>query len=153
MEAKDLDVFVQGVLEYFRSVLQVEPDIGTPYLQNTQSGNVILDYTGIIGISGSYRGAIYITCEKEILVDLVHHFLGVENPDEQAIRDMAGEVANTIAGNVSKAFGNSFQISVPIIMNGTPNYLALPLEIPAYVIPLKIKDKNAALVVGFKRYE
>ncbi|MCS6984349.1 MAG: chemotaxis protein CheX [Leptospiraceae bacterium] len=153
MEAKELDVFIQGVIAYFKEVLGEDPEIGTPYLQNTQDKSHLYDYTGIIGLSGSYRGAIYITCEQGILLDIVERFLGIKNPEAQHLRDMAGELANTIAGNVSRVFGNAFHISVPIIMNGTPNYLALPIEIPAYVIPISVRGKKAALVVGMRKNE
>ena len=56
--------FVWSVWNFFQSSTKVEPVVGTPYLFDSFEHD---DYTGIIGVSGNQRGAVYFTMCQELL--------------------------------------------------------------------------------------
>jgi chemotaxis protein CheX len=142
-------VFVDSVNNYFEELTQERSETGLPYIKGEEN-LVLADYTGMIGISGNRKGFVYITGPKGIFSDLVEVILRRDNPSSEQIMDMAGEVANTVSGNVRKAFGSEFMISVPAIIEGKPTNFKLPGDVPVYVIPIKWRGHEAHIVVGIK---
>jgi chemotaxis protein CheX len=61
--------------------------------------------------------------------------------------DLVGEIANTISGNVREAYGSDFLISVPVIIEGKKREIALPGNVPTFVIPLMWRHHKLYLVV------
>ncbi len=53
----DLQIFVAGAQHYFNQIGAEAVSVGTPYLIEARE-KVIYDYTGVIGISGRYRGCV-----------------------------------------------------------------------------------------------
>lgn len=147
MNAQDIEVFTHGILRYFAEVSGAQAEVGAPFLKGKDT--VILDYTGAIGISGDRKGGVYFTAGRRALEDLVQAVVGVE-ADEDALKDMAGEIANTIAGNARESFGSNFMISIPMVVVGMPNTIEMPTRVPTYVIPIVWKDHKAFLVVGIE---
>ena len=93
-------------------------------------------------------GGIYVTCGLPFLIDLIPKVIGTSDNSPAMIKDMVGELANTISGNATKAFGKNFNISVPIILEGVPKSLTLPIDTPTYVIPVQWQSHKLFLVVG-----
>ncbi len=149
MTDSEVKIFIDCLTGFFGSVSGTDASSGVPYVKN-EGESVLLNYTGVIGISGKRKGCLYITCDRDMLADCVSIFLGEEQPSEIAIKDMVGEIANTVAGNARESFGMEFLISVPIIINGKPKNVELPLEIPTYVIPINWKQYQSFLVVGIE---
>ena len=59
MNDQDVNVFIDSVVNYFNQVSGERPEVFAPYLRGEESP--ALDFTGIIGISGPHRGAVYFT--------------------------------------------------------------------------------------------
>jgi chemotaxis protein CheX len=148
MSEQELRCFIDVVVRYFTEVTGEPCEMGVPYVKDASP--VISDYTGLIGISGSRKGAIYITSPREMLAAVTSVILGEETPAEEYIIDMAGEIANTIAGNVRETFGSSFMISVPIVIKGAPEDVLFRLAPPVFIIPLKWRNCSSYLVVGLE---
>lgn len=149
MNPDDLQVFIKEITAYFKEVTGVDAQIDVPY--NKGSENLLLDFTGFIGISGERKGGLYITCSHEMLKDLTSIILQGEEADEETILDMIGEIANTIAGNVRTTFGKNFMISVPSIFQGQPEDFRIVLKTPVIVIPINWKNYKAYLVLGLEK--
>lgn len=148
MNEEELKIFIDAVIHYFEQVTGEKSKMGIPYIKN--SDPVVLDCTGVIGISGNKKGCIYFTGTKEIFKEVAATVLGPDLVDDDAIVDIAGEISNTIAGNVRKSFGSSFMISVPIVLKGRPNDIVLRLNPPVYVIPIQWRGHKAFLTVGLE---
>ncbi len=148
MEERDIQVFVDGTTHYFNHMSDEPAEVRTPYLIE-HNESVLYDYSGIIGVSGSRRGNVYFTAPRQLL----HHLLiahGEEELTHEHTCDMVGEIANTISGNARRELGSEFMISVPIIMDGKPNQMLLSKESRSFVIPIKWRQYNAALVVSLR---
>lgn len=146
MKEEKIQVFIDGVNRYFNEVNKLNVEIGTPYLVENEKPQAH-DYTGIIGISGGrYKGCVYFTAPTVLLKHLLLSMREDDNSDEN-MRDLVGEIANTISGNARGEFGETFMISVPVVISGAPNDIYLPKGSRSYVIPLKCKNYHSAIVV------
>lgn len=148
MTELELKYFVDVVVNYFQDISGEPSEMGIPFVKEKET--VLLDYTGLIGISGAKKGAIYLTASKDMLSEITSILLGYESPEEDLVVDMAGEIANTIAGNVRENFGASFMISVPIILKGCPEDVIIRMVPPIFIIPIKWRKYSAFLAVGLE---
>ena len=145
MYEKTLQIFIDGVVNYFGHTSDKSVIVGTPFLAENKDPTA-MDYTGIIGVSGPQKGCVYFTAPRIFLKHLLLS-IGEPNTEEENIIDIVGEVANTISGNARKEFGKEFMISVPVVVEGAPSAIHLPKELRSYVIPINWKAYNGAIVV------
>lgn len=149
MKEEKLQVFIDGVHNYFEQLNKQEITVGTPFLVEN-SNPPAYDITGIIGITGPNNGCVYYTAP----VGLLRHLLiAMEEPDLSVsnLMDLVGEVANTIAGNARSEYGPEFDISVPVVMRGVPDEIHLPRSARSYVIPVDWTDFTSAIVICLQR--
>ena len=85
-----------------------------------------------------------------MLSDLARIILDLDKVGKEDIRDLVGEIANTISGNVREAYGSDFLISVPVIIEDRRKEIKLPDNIPSFVIPLMWRDYKLYLVVSLE---
>lgn len=145
MKENNLNFFVDSILNYFKQTTGKEAVVGIPYLKEEEA--VVLDFTGIIGISGKQKGSIYLTATHKMLEELGTIILADIDYGQEELKDLVGEIANTIAGNVRDVYGSSFLISVPAVVVGRPHDIRFPEELPVFVIPIKWQKYQAFLVV------
>jgi chemotaxis protein CheX len=145
MAEKTLQVFIDGVVRFFEHTSDKHVKVGTPYLVENNSP-AAYDITGIIGISGPYRGCVYFTAPRILLKHLLMA-IGETDTRNEHLFDLVGEVANTISGNARSTFGHDFMISVPVMLEGAPNNIHLPKDSRSYVIPVYWKTYHAAVVI------
>ena len=141
------NLFINSVSNYFKHLTEIDSDMKVPYLKESE-GLVLKDFTGMIGISGSRKGFVYISANREMFADLINMFIGIEDPSEEDILDMAGEISNVVAGNVRANLGANFMISVPTVFEGMPDELNIPDNVSMYVIPIKWNNHEAFVVLG-----
>jgi chemotaxis protein CheX len=66
----------------------------------------------------------------------------------ETMRDLVGEVANTISGNARRDFGREFVISVPSVLSGEkPDIPHRPGQ-RAFIIPINWRSHSAKLIVS-----
>ena len=145
MNETDLHFFIDSTVNYFEEVTNEKAASGIPYIKDDEP--VVLEYTGIIGISGKRKGSIYVTASEEMLKAIAKVILGLEDVGKEDIKDLIGEIANTISGNVRQAYGSDFMISVPVVVEGKAKDIKLPDNIQSFVIPITWQDHKSFLVV------
>lgn len=150
MKEKRLQVFIDGVNRYFHETNDIDIEIGTPYLVENKMPEVH-DFTGIIGISGPYRGSVYFTAPSVLLRHLLVS-IGETDCSEDNMMDLVGEIANTISGNARIEYGEEFLISVPLVVRGIPDEIHLPKDARSFVIPITWKHYNAAIVICLQAF-
>ncbi|PID64655.1 MAG: chemotaxis protein CheX [Gammaproteobacteria bacterium] len=137
---------MECVERYFTKVNNTGVTIGTPYIVEN-STPAAHDMTGIIGVSGPYKGCVYYTAPKVLLTHLLAS-IGENDFSEENVRDLIGEITNIIAGNAREEFGKEFMISVPVVISGTPDNIQLPQGARSFVIPIYWKSYESLLVVS-----
>jgi len=145
MNETDLHFFIDSTLNYFDEVTSSKANTGIPYIKD--EAPVALEYTGIIGISGERKGSVYITTSEEMLREIAHIILGTKEVKREDIKDLVGEMANTISGNVRQAYGSDFMISVPVVVEGKAKDIKMPDNIQSFVIPINWSEHKSFLVV------
>ena len=103
------------------------------------------EYTGVIDISGARKGIVYFTARRAMLMVLLMRMHETDS-SEETIKDLVGEVANTISGNARRDFGKNFLISVPTVIANEPDKVTAPHS-RSYVIPINWRTHSAKLVV------
>lgn len=139
-------VFTDAVKHYFSQIAGEAVVIDTAFLA-MDGCPVCYDYTGLISVSGGFRGCVYFSAPRVMLRHLlIAH--GESDHREAHLLDVVGEVANTFSGNVRDHFGPGFTISTPIAVPGRPEFLqqAEHPERPM-VISVTWKSYTAAIVV------
>jgi chemotaxis protein CheX len=141
LDQNDLCVFIDALSHFFSQLTREDAEVRPSYLSAGESPTQ--DYTGLISISGQYHGKVYFSAPSALL----RHLLlaqGETHVSEANLLDQVGEVANTLAGNARRYFGDRFVISVPQTLRGVPQ--ATDSTRP-FVIPLSWKKYQALLVV------
>ena len=145
LDAEEVRTFVQGTVHFFETATGHAATVGSPYLCIDKSA-VVQDYAGVIGISGNREGKVYFTAPRGML-SVMLMCMNETDTGEQNVRDLVGEVANTISGNARRDFGKDFMISVPTVVAGEPEKVVTPDNIRSFVIPINWRSHSAQLVV------
>ncbi len=106
------------------------------------------EYTGVINISGKREGVVYFTAPKAMLTVLL---MKMQENDfsHETMRDLVGEVANTISGNARRDFGRDFVISVPSVLVGREARACRSRPgVRSFIIPINWRSHSAKLVVA-----
>lgn len=143
------NLFINSVNNYFRHLTEIDSKLNVPYLKESD-GLVLKDFTGMIGISGNRKGFVYISAQRDMYEDLIKIFIGIDDPSDEDILDMAGEISNVVAGNVRANLGANFMISVPVVFQGMPSQLKIPDDVSIYVIPIIWNSHEAYVVIGLQ---
>jgi chemotaxis protein CheX len=144
LKEAEVRTFVEGTTNFFETSAQQAATVGSPYLV-TDGKPGTYEYTGIIGISGARKGIVYFTARRAMLTVLLMRMQETDS-SEEIIKDLVGEVANTISGNARRDFGKNFIISVPTVIANDPEKVIAPHS-RSYVIPINWRTHSAKLVV------
>lgn len=143
MKAEKLNVFIESVMSFYSQIGSELKEISTPYL-NENDQPLGYDFSGIISISGPSTGCVYVSAPSIMLREMLKV---MDEPDISInnLKDLVGEVANTVSGNARTEFGPDFIISPPVIVEGIPSPSYLPKNKRAYIIPYHWHGKDALI--------
>jgi chemotaxis protein CheX len=141
----EIRTFVEGATQYFEVSARQPAAVGSPYLV-TEGPPAVHEYTGVIGISGKRKGAVCFTAPRSMLMVLLMR-MNETDTSEANMRDLVGEVANTISGNARRDFGHDFVISVPSVLSQEDGKFAPPTHARPFVIPINWRSHSAKLIV------
>jgi chemotaxis protein CheX len=145
MDDQDIQVFITGVRRYFESLrADAKVVIEPPFIKDKE--RPLLEYTGIIGISGKAHGAVCFTANGLMLENILG-FLNESPSSQEMLCDLVGEIANTLSGNAREEFGRDFLISVPVVATEKDSSFRFPEEGRNYVIPIIWQAQKAYLLV------
>lgn len=145
LHEQELKIFVEGTTNFFEVAAQQAASLGSPYL--AEDPPQLHDYTGVINVSGKREGVVYFTAPKAMLAVLLMKMQETDFSHE-TMRDLVGEVANTISGNARRDFGGDFVISVPSVLSGETGSVAPKTGTRSFIIPINWRSHCAKLVVS-----
>ncbi len=147
MEARDIQVFIDVITGYFKSISGEEAEMGVPYVLSSTDRN--LSISAGIAVSGSHRGQLLFSTGEALLNDVAREIIN-EDISGDDLEDMAGEVINTIAGNMRRHLGSEYFISVPAVRRGLELASLFTQNPPAFMVPLKWRGHTALLIIGLE---
>lgn len=79
--------------------------------------------TASVHLTGDWKGAVLLECDWQVACRFASRFLSLDLPDtpDDVVRDVLGELANMIGGNVKCVLKNGIQLSMPSVVDGS-NY-------------------------------
>lgn len=147
--------FVWSVWSFFKSTSGIDPEIGTPYLFDNFKHS---DYTGIIGVSGSQKGAVYVSMQKALLdktISISYPEVASGNFTSEDLENMrvdyAGEITNIISGNARNYLGNQFLISVPVVVTAPKTQMHINNGSKGIIFPVKWNDSSCHIVLCLEK--
>ncbi|WP_230661700.1 chemotaxis protein CheX [Psychrobacter sp. I-STPA10] len=143
MKAEKLNVFIESVMAFYSQIGSELKGISTPYL-NENAQPLGYDFSGIISISGPFTGCVYVSAPSIMLREMLK-VMGEPDISINNLKDLVGEVANTVSGNARTEFGPDFIISPPVIVEGIPGTNYLPKNKRSYIIPYHWHGKDALI--------
>jgi chemotaxis protein CheX len=77
--------------------------------------------TSVVHLSGDWNGVLVIECNRWQACRFAGHFLSTDPPDavNGEVRDLLGELANMIGGNLKCAVVAGLTLSVPAVTDGS----------------------------------
>jgi len=147
---EEIRVFVTAIDRYFSQVTSEKATVRGAYLNQNDAVPPNYGFTGLITMSGEYHGCIYFSAPRAMVR---HVLIAMQESDHsnENLLDAVGEVANTIAGNARKYFGETMEISVPITILGEPTSIRAPVRARPYVIAIDWRNYAASLVIDIER--
>ncbi len=146
----ELRVFITAVTEYFQALAGEPAQVRSAYLGTDLSVPQSYDYTGLITISGNYRGCVYFSC-RQVLLRRLLVCMGENDHSESNLLDAVGEVANTISGNARKHFGAALEISVPVTIHGPTESIRAAVRARPFVITIDWLGQAAIVMIDLER--
>ncbi len=146
MRTDEIQVFVDGTINFFNTVSSKQAQVGSPHLLEDLSES-LFEYTGIIGITGIYSGNILFSAPEKMMHELLVEYEGVDVRSELLL-DLVGEVANTLSGNARETLGSEFNISPPVLSRGSVGEITTAKGLQTYCIPIVWGEWRANLILA-----
>lgn len=137
MDAKMVNPFLHATLEILKETAEIDFQVGTFYRKKNEMASG--DITGIVGVTGSGKGTVAVTFEKNVILHIVSQLFDETYTDiDPMVIDAVGELTNMITGRVvDKLSANGFDLnlSVPAIVHGENHTVAHHTQGPKIAIP------------------
>lgn len=146
VRVEKLGVFLSSINAFFAQIDNTQVDVDTPYLNNNKSV-VGYDYSGMIKISGPLAGCVYVSAPSIMLREIIK-VMGEPDSSITMMKDLLGEIANTISGNARTEFGADFIISPPKIFDGIPSTSYLPKNCNSFITPFSWRGHKAIICIS-----
>ena len=77
--------------------------------------------TSAVHISGAWNGALLLECDRQLACQFAGRFLSLDSPEtvNDDVRDVLGELANMIGGNMKSALAAGLSLSMPSVTDGS----------------------------------
>ncbi len=149
MDVRLINPFVAAISNVFETMVNVKVKIGKPVLKSAEM--ISADVSGVIGLSGDVQGCVVLSFPGPVACKLASAFAGeemtMEHPD---FADAIGELANMVAGNAKKDFGDyNAAISLPSVITGAGHNVSQSKAYPYLVIPCETPMGSFNVEVAF----
>jgi len=142
----ELKIFADGLLRYFDTTTSESAAVGTPFLTEDVN-DYVEQFTGVISISGAHHGSVIFTATESMLKHILWA-MKILDSNPTKLKDLVGEISNTISGNARRLFGDQFMVSVPKLIEGRVDDAFNNNIYGNYVIPVVWRHSKANLIVN-----
>jgi chemotaxis protein CheX len=106
----------QIVESVFAAMLGLEAsECGTPWFPGADR------LTSAVHLAGDWNGAVLLECDQRQACRFAGRFLSMDPSDtvDDVVRDVLGELANMIGGNLKCVLSQGIRLSMPTVMDGS----------------------------------
>jgi hypothetical protein len=145
LAAEDLAVFAPIARHYFETVGGETPSFGEPSIELGEPR--LAEFSGFIPVAGPVNGWVALTFGADLADELLTA-LNEPRRDGETRRDLAGEVASTIASNAREHFGKRLSVEPA----RATSEAVIPQDLEAspliFLIPFTWRSRDAALLIS-----
>ncbi|HSQ43078.1 MAG TPA: chemotaxis protein CheX [Fibrobacteraceae bacterium] len=151
MKVEWINPFLVATVDTFARMTKTKVSPGKPYLFTDQQNQK--DISGVIGLSGSLKGAVVIGMPESVALAAVKRLIGTQYDKlTPEVSDAVGELANIIAGYAKKDItGEEIQIALPTVVFGPKHSVSMPSDVPVVVIPFESEMGSFVIEVGIRK--
>jgi chemotaxis protein CheX len=105
----------QIVESIFETMMGLEiSECGAPWIPSRDR------LTASVHLTGEWSGAVLVECDRDPARNFAGRFLSVDPPErvDDVVRDVLGEVASIIGGNIKCALTQGIRLSLPSVVDG-----------------------------------
>jgi chemotaxis protein CheX len=109
---KELAQIVESI---FAAMMNLEiSECGTPWFAGGDR------LTSAVHLAGDWNGAVLFECDRSLACRFAGHFLSIDTPGtvDDDVRDVLGELANMVGGNLKCILADGIQLSMPSVVDG-----------------------------------
>lgn len=144
MNEETLKTILESITNYFKKF-----EIGQVKVYPSYLGEIgtlpSYDFTGIVTISGDYKGVVYYSSSANLIHKVI---LKLGQPMNNAYYlDLVAEMSNIFAGNLRKVLGQSFDISVPSTISGSIKNIKINSNQRPCIIPIEFQNEKSIVVI------
>jgi chemotaxis protein CheX len=112
----DIEVLTQIVKSVFVTMMNVEVSPS-----ETRWDPAVDRLTSFVQLTGAWNGAVVIECSRRQACRFAGLILSMDPPDkvDDDVRDVLGELANMVGGNLKSEFLPGVRLSMPSVMDGS----------------------------------
>jgi chemotaxis protein CheX len=106
----------QVVQSVFATMMRLEAgECATPWFPGANR------LTAVVHLAGEWNGAVLVECDRGQACRFAGRFLSIDPPADvdDVVRDVLGEVANMIGGNLKCVLKEGLRLSMPAVMDGS----------------------------------
>ncbi len=135
-----IDPFIKSIKRAFNTIAKVMPNHSKPKQVDLSSFNTEHDYysdiAAVIALPGTKIGSLVVAFEKDTATKITATFMLEEtNELNDKVSDVIGELANTVAGNITSDLEEmNFERALPNIYKGSDNKLEFPVGFICYSV-------------------
>lgn len=109
------DVVAEIVQSIFTTMVGLDVSVAEAPLSPKGEG-----LTSSVYLEGSWNGAVCFECNRQDACHIAGHFLSISPPDviDDDVRDVLGELANMIGGNIKSMMSTDVRLSLPSVVDG-----------------------------------
>lgn len=76
--------------------------------------------TSSVQLTGDWNGSVLLECSQHQACEFAGRILAMDAPEavDDDVRDVIGELANMIGGNMKSGMGNGIRLSMPTVVDG-----------------------------------
>jgi len=151
MKSEHINPCIEACVDTYKTMLGVTPERAGKLSVMTGMFPVA-DVMGIIGFTGTVRGAMMLGMKTEIACSTVGNFLELEKTEIDAdVLDGIGEIINIIAGAAAAKLSKfKIGLGLPTVLVGKEQKMCADINTPWIIIPLSaegIGDFNMAITM------
>lgn len=152
MKAEYVNPFLNGAVNVLKTMAFVDPKPGKPFVKKDKMA--IGDISGVIGLTGSTRGAVVVSFSRQCALNVISSMMGetyTELNDE--VRDAVGEITNMVSGDARRALselGANFEAGIPTVIVGKGHEITSMAKGMCLAIPFKIGDEDLTVEVSLE---
>ncbi len=153
MNVEFINAFLNAAIRVLEMMAFVKAVPGKPFLKQDKLSRG--DISGIIGLTGSKRGAVVFSLSKEAALKIVSSMLGQQYTEmNDEVRDAVGEMTNMIAGDARRELaekGHVFEAGIPTVIVGKGHEISSMVKEPTIAIPFKIDNDPFIVEASFEK--